>query len=125
GLVSFRLGEEVHHVVEDPGGPLLDLVGGEHRHRVGRGGVAVAGGAAEFGHRVGGDPEGVAADRRGGQAGRLERDAVGDGRGAARSAVADTGDDDVAAGGHLLDQVIGRGRGEVDLGAGHGAAGAV
>src|SRR2546430_12651375 len=60
---------------------LFRSVRGEHRDRVGRGGVAVAGSAAEFGHRVGGDLEGIAADRRGGQAGRLERDAVGHGRG--------------------------------------------
>ena len=60
--------EQRDHVVEDLGGALADLVGGEHGHRVGRGGVAVAGGAAEFGHRVGGDTEGVAADGRGGQA---------------------------------------------------------
>src|SRR5207247_6368569 len=87
--------------------------------------VASTGDAAEIGQRVGGDPEGFAADRRGGQAGRLERDAVGHGRGAARAAVADAGDDDVAAGGQFFDEFSGRGCGEVDLGAGHGGCGAV
>ena len=123
---AFRhCGQQGDHVVEDLGGAFPDLVRGEHGHRVRRGGVAVAGGAAEFGHRVGGDTERVAADGRGGQPGGLERDAVGDGGRAARAAVADAGDDDVAVRGHLFDQLLRRGRGEVDLGPGHRAGGAV
>ena len=57
--------------------------------------------AAQISHGVGGDAERVAADDGGGQPGGLERDAVRDGGRAARAAVADPGDDDLAARGHL------------------------
>ncbi len=124
-VMRARLGQQPDHVLDDLGGALLDLLVREHGHRVGRGGVLVAGCPAQLGHLAGGRAEGVGDDHRGGQAGGLEHHAVRRGGRAARAAVADAGDDHVGLGGQLLDDLLRLGDGEVELGSLRDAGGAV
>jgi hypothetical protein len=79
-----------------------------------RGGdVLVPGRAAQAGHRVGADPERVAADHRGRYAGLFEQQAVGDRGRAAGPAVAHPGDDDIALSAKVVEDLFGGGVGDI------------